>query len=40
MYIIVNKKYRQLMPKDVHVLGGDSSDDIKELNKITIKPLV
>jgi hypothetical protein len=25
------------MPKDVVVLGGDSSDDVDEINKLTIK---
>jgi hypothetical protein len=26
------------MPKDVSVMGGESADDIDELNKLTIKP--
>ena len=26
------------MPKEVIVMGGDSPDDITELNKVTIKP--
>ena len=26
------------MPKDVIIFGGDSSDDVTELNKIAIKP--
>ncbi|CAF0837663.1 unnamed protein product [Brachionus calyciflorus] len=37
LFIVVNKKHRQYMPKDVSVYGGDTSDDIEELNKITIK---
>ena len=40
MFITVNKKDRMYMPKDVSVFGGDNSEDIDELNKITIKPLV
>ena len=38
LYIIVNKKNRQFMPKEVVILGGDCSDDTIELNKVTIKP--
>lgn len=40
MLITVNRKDRIYMPKDISVLGGDNSEDIDELNKITIKPLV
>ena len=38
LFIVINKKNRQYMPKEVLVFGGESSDDIVELNKLTIKP--
>jgi hypothetical protein len=34
----INKKNRQHMPKDVVIMGGESTDDVDELNKIAIKP--
>lgn len=37
LFIVVNKKNRQYMPKEIIVMGGDSPDDINELNKVTIK---
>jgi hypothetical protein len=40
MYITVSKKHRMYMPKEVSVYGGDNTEDIDELNKITIKLLV
>ena len=38
LIIVVNKIYRQYMPKDVTVIGGDSPDEVTELNKLTLKP--
>ncbi len=38
MYIIINKKNRQYMPKEVLVFGGACSEDIVEIHKLTIKP--
>jgi len=38
MYIIINKKNRQYMPKEVLVFGGTCSEDTVELHKLIIKP--
>ena len=38
LFIIINKKNKQHMPKEVQVYGGETSDDAIELNKVTIKP--
>jgi hypothetical protein len=38
LFIIINKKNKQHMPKDITVFGGESADDTDELNKIAVKP--
>ena len=35
LIIVINNKNRQYMPKEVLVYGGDNSDEIIELNKVT-----
>lgn len=34
LIIVINKKNRQYMPKEVVVYGGDNSDEVIELNKV------
>jgi hypothetical protein len=34
---VVNKKHKQHMPKDVLIMGGENSDEIDEINKVSIK---
>lgn len=38
LYIVVCKKNRRYMPKEVQVYGGEGPGDVVELNKIIIKP--
>jgi hypothetical protein len=38
LYIVHRGWDKRKMPKEVAVFGGSSSDNIKELNKVTIKP--
>jgi hypothetical protein len=35
LIIVINKKNRQYMPKEVLVYGGDNSDEVTELNKVS-----